>query len=288
MNLVKISRIYILVCRGIGEPLDRNALVLEMRRLLPQAKFTVVDIPWAASYGPVPKLDGIAYKQSLERGMELIYQAISNLPSGSRAFLVGYSGGAALAGNWAAHGRSWVAQHHSSSTNAFFWRLLGVGLMADPLRPEGGGDGIYTAPGFGIAGQRPVIGNEFDTWWLSDPADMICSSERNSMVRPVADITYAVSFAPGAAPDFLADIADKVRKRRWQPIEIPIWNLLAVRDQFHRALDDVDGYLNRGDHTHYAVRKVPGQPFTYTEALAAHIFAAIRKFDPNYLQEINA
>ncbi len=289
---MKLEKVYILVCRGIGEtPGDGTMLVRFLRKALPANKFQIDEIPWPASYGPVPRLDGLDYGESLEVGMGMIYEALRELPPNSRAFLVGFSAGATLAGNWAAHGRTWVAEHAGPQANANMWRLLGVGLVSDPMRPEGGGCEFYTAPGFGVGGARPVPAypaNPFKTWWLSDPADMICSLERHSPIRTIADQTYAMSFAPGEFPEWIGDLLDRVKKRRWQPVEIPWWNLAAVRDQYQRALHDLLGYLQRGDHVQYGVRHVPGHSFTYLEALAKLIRAEVEDFDPSYLAAVKA
>ncbi|WKW85513.1 serine hydrolase [Rhodococcus phage Reynauld] len=281
---INISKVYILVCRGIGEkPGDHTMLVRGLRKWLPDGAYEIREILWKASYGIVPELRGSSYAAGLEEGMGLIHRELASLPPLSRAFLVGYSAGATLAGNWIANGHQWVARNVGPA-NAFMWRLLGVGLLADPMRPEGGGCPAYTAPGFGIGGPRPVPAGDFPVWWLSDPRDPICSLERNSPLRTVADQTFAMSFDPGEFPAWIADLRDRLKERRFQPVEIPWWDPVAVVRQYLRAKDDLDGYLWRGEHVQYETRLVPGTVTTYLELLAVYIMKATRTADPYYLE----
>ena len=116
---------YVFTFRGIGENIKGNLMIDALP--LP-AGAQRVEVEWAASYGPVPDLFGISYAAALAAGMALgeakVREVLRRQPF-ARIVLVGYSGGAALAGDLA-------AKLGPSLVDA-------VVLIADPNDPGAGG-----------------------------------------------------------------------------------------------------------------------------------------------------
>lgn len=243
--------VYAFMCRGIGEVLNNNMLmgngnVRGVRQYLDQ-RVVVTDVPWPASYGPTAGLGfGSSYGANLQRGITDLNLAIGSVneriggyKDSDRIALYGYSAGATLTGNFA-------------NTGLWRSRIAAVGLVADPMRPRGMG-GVGPASGWGVGGERRVSG--LPVVWAADPRDPITALEENSPVRTFADQSYAASFNPGQAPYWINDIAGKVTSAKWQQVAINWWNPIGVFQQYGRALDALDRYLWKGDHTSYGVRQ---------------------------------
>lgn len=242
--------ITVLCCRGIGEDFRDNLLNDVTERLDPK-RFRARQIPWQASYGPVPSPGGFSFDKALAQGRERLLNAINDDPY--PVVLLGYSGGAALAGN--------VAAEVGTGT----WPDLdvrGVGLVSDPYRPLD-----YNLPGWGIAGTRPIRG--LPVWQLADPADVITCCPKDSPLRTFADQSTAFSLADPEA--WAEDLLDRLKTKRWQEVKVDWLNLFGTFSQYRQAQYDAEGYLFRGDHTSYATRLVPGSTRTYTEWLADRI-----------------
>ncbi|MGW0043362.1 alpha/beta fold hydrolase [Rhodococcus sp. NPDC003348] len=243
--------ITVLTCRGIAEPLEANMLT-NTTTLLDPTRFTTREVPWEASYGPYPEPGGSSFDKALADGRALLLDMIADDPN--PVVLLGYSGGAALAGNVAAE----IARGlHPDLV------VRGVGLIADPLRPESAG-----LPGWGIAGRRS-IGGAMPVWQIADPRDVICCCPANSPLRTLADQSAAFSLADPRA--WVVDLLDRLRTRRWQAVLIEWWHPWTVWRQYSNAIDDVEGYLYRGDHTGYATRPMPGTDRTYCTVLADRV-----------------
>lgn len=246
--------ITVLSCRGIGEPIRGNMLANVGRKLDP-ARFRVREVPWAASYGPVPLPFGPSFDEALRTGRELLLRMIADDPY--PVLLKGYSGGGALAGH--------VAREIARGQHPHL-EVVGCALLADPFMPD------YASPvrdEFGIAGSR-AIPRAFPTYWACDPADTIGRCPRNSPLRTVADQTAAASLSDPEA--WIRDLEDRLRTGRWQAIEpLKFWQIPEILGRYRRALHDLDGYLRRGDHISYASRIKPGTNQTYTDWLADRI-----------------
>ncbi|WP_043778177.1 hypothetical protein [Rhodococcus sp. JVH1] len=246
--------ISVLECRGIGERVP-SPMLTNVTRLLDPARFRVVDVPWLASYGPVPMPLGPSFDDSLRHGRPLVIDAIRRDPN--PVILLGYSGGAGLAGDVAAE----VARGEHPDLD-----VRGVGLISDPRAPWYGSSGEIGS--YGITGPRPIL-RAFPRWWISDPADVICCCPRSSPLRTIADQTAAMSLANLIG--WGVDLTRRLRVKEWQDIAIDWRNRDAIRGLYAQARRDAEGYLIRGDHTSYATRRYPGSTRTYTEWLADRI-----------------
>lgn len=258
--------IHVFMCRGNGENLGANMLVGNAETLgladYLDDWFLITEVPWDATYGPsTGEIFGDSYAVDLQMGLLTIRDMLAALPEGDRAILCGYSAGATLAGNYAQ-----LAVYDRERMHGH--RIAGVGLVADPMRPFGGGAGGYTAPGFGIGGQRDIGTVDFPVYWVADPKDPITSLPDNSPLRTVADQTYAMSFGPGEFPKWIGDLIDRLKTGRWQRVVVEWWNPIGVARQYGDALAALGRYLFGGDHTSYATRKVPGMDVNYLEHLA--------------------
>jgi hypothetical protein len=240
--------ITVLCCRGIGEALDVNMLTNTTRHL-DLARFVVKQVPWRAQYGPVPSLLGESFDKATAEGRKLLLEMIADDPN--PVVLLGYSGGAAVAGDVATE----IAKglHRDLDIRA-------VGLVADPFRSplnsvnEG-------ASGWGIAGQRAISGR-FPLWQLADPRDAIPNCPANSPLRTFADESAAFSLIDPAA--WTIDLFERIWGHRRQ-------NVSPNLDDYSAAIFDVEGYLWCGDHVSYHLRSYPGTDRSYCEWLADRI-----------------
>lgn len=228
--------IYVFTFRGIGEPLRGNLL-----DALPlPAGATRIEVPWSASYGPVPNPFGVSYADSLAAGMALgermVRDTLADEPF-ARIVLVGYSGGAALAGNLA--------------------RRLGPAmvdacvLVADPNDPG-------TATVFGIAGARYT--GKVPTWWVRGPNDVICSCPKYNPLRVIARVTPFVALDARAWGAAGADVRRQLRapQTRWDmAAEIgPPWSPITWQ-RWERAFQLADGYLSGREHRRWYLTGAP-------------------------------
>lgn len=272
----------VLFCRGIGEKLYGNMLYGvdkstglddHLVSRTPSQILTFTDVEWNATYGPAggDSIFGTDYDTNLRMGMLLLDDHVRHAwESGLPVVLAGYSAGATLVGDYAA------AIAKSEDPMPWHEAVVAVGLVADPMRPYGGGTSEFVAPGWGIGGGRDIPAHRFGVYWVADPLDPITCLPGNSPLRTIADQTYAMSFAPGEFPGWIGDLVDRLRRRRWQPVEVPWWNPLAVFEQYRAAADALNRYLFLGDHGKYGVRAIPGDSgLTYLEHLADKLAAAL-------------
>ncbi|MFZ2174909.1 MAG: hypothetical protein WAW17_12940, partial [Rhodococcus sp. (in: high G+C Gram-positive bacteria)] len=194
-------------------------------------RFVVKDVHWRAEYGVVPAPLGSSFDTSLRSGRALLLDAIRRDPN--PVVLLGYSGGAALAGNVAAEiGRG---EHPGLD-------VRGVGLISDPFREDG--CGLFPNPGgYGIAGQRPIRG--MPVLSVAAWGDPITSLPAGNRLRDIADFTSSLS---------LVDMRvwfDGVRRRltaeQWQNALLRPWDRGAWR-RTGEAAQWARGYLVDGRH----------------------------------------
>jgi hypothetical protein len=245
--------ITVLRARGIGESMDEQQMLANVTRELDPARFIVKDVPWSAQYGVVPSLLGESFDRAISLGRSMLLNMIELDPN--PVVLLGYSGGAALAGN--------VACEIAMGVHPYL-DIRGVGLIADPCRSTLNSVNAG-ASGWGIARPRG-IGGKFPTWQLADPRDAITCCPPNSPLRAFADESAAFSLVDPTA--WGEDLLDRLATHEWQPVSVQPATVFA---QLLDAVDDVRGYLWHGDHTSYHLRRVPGTTRTYCEWLADRI-----------------
>lgn len=235
---------------GIGERPGADLLNVQ-RVLLPGWDHTVIS--WSASYGPVNAHGnpwGISFEGAVIDGTTKLRAELDRDP----AMVVGYSGGAAVAGHVAAQGHR---------------NLRAVGLVSDPFAP--GNPLIH-----GIAGRRPIAG--VPSRWVSHRDDVICCCPHDSPLRTLADASAAMSLADPAG--WGLDIITRLRSGRMSALIRHPWDLPREWRRFDTAITDACGYLGidrrtlavrRGHNTHtvYGWRGPQQNGLTYLQELAA-------------------
>ncbi|MFI5781116.1 PE-PPE domain-containing protein [Nocardia sp. NPDC051570] len=233
--------ITVLTCRGTGEPLggSANLLTAVTQRLDPGKYALGGDVDYPASIGPVNPLratDGCSERQSIEAGVAALAAAIRRVPD--KVGLLGYSLGAQV-----------VTRFLEAKARGAFddCELVWAANIANPLRLEG--DSIDPDPiGFGINGQRGAWPDDIFTWEVAAPVDGITSCPADSPLRGLADGISAFGFAELGG--WSADLADRLRRNRWQPNRIEWWRHPAhAWEQWSRAATLMEGYLVGGTHT---------------------------------------
>lgn len=211
----------IITVRGIGESLIPHPNMLD-RFCQHFPGVERYDLPWSAVYGPVGgNVLGESFSSAVERGEALLIDEIRKEP----CIVVGYSGGAEVAGN--------VANRFHDHPNLRF-----VGLVADPSAPPN------LAGDFGIRGYgdrwnlvhvaMPLRGN---VRWVSNPDDVICCCPPDSPLRAIAETSEGFSLGDPKmwTDDLLKDLR---RGTLWR------WIFGDYR-RYERAYRDACGYLGR-------------------------------------------
>lgn len=234
--------IKVLCVGGIAEsdPTDTRDIVTGMLKNvtdhLDTAQFESHWVPWIAEYGPVPQWSGLSYKSAISIGEKQVLAAME-LYNDSEFILLGYSGGAHVAGN--------VANMSD--------KVIGCALIADPCKP------VTNWPdGYGILGQRPV--NRCWFWEVANPRDIICSCPATSPIRTIADITEG--FSVGDEPTWSHTLLNKVYQEWWKQPQAD-WSSVAW---------GLAGYMSPypwGQHTGYDHMIIPDDSgLVYTTRIA--------------------
>lgn len=240
-------------CRGVNEPMT-NSMNEQVTRKL-SSRFTAVEVPWGAAYGPVSGIGGPSYERSLAEGKRLLLRMIDEAPG--KVVLCGFSAGADLASMVAAE--IGAGKHPRLSLSA-------VALIADPSNPR-----VAGSTQWGIAGSRPITGS-FPVYRANDPGDPIPLTDANSPLRWLADSTAGLTLTGG----WLASTKSRLAAQQMQQVVVNWRDPRGVAAQFARARFQLDGYSRRGDHVSYSRRIEPGTRGTWTDNLAAKIEAGVR------------
>ncbi|MFE3191642.1 PE-PPE domain-containing protein [Nocardia sp. NPDC059240] len=232
--------ITVLTCRGTGEPLasPRNLLTGVTGRLDPGKYEIGPDVDYPAAIGPANPgrgLYGCSELQSIDRGVAALVAAIHATPN--QVGILGYSLGAQV-----------VTRFLEAKARGEYpdCEIAWAANIANPLRREG--DSIDERPiGFGINGQRGAWPDEFPIWEVANPLDAITSCPADSPLRALADTVSAFGLAELGG--WSADLADRLRRNRWQPASFGWW-LRPVRtwELWTRAAALMSGYLEGGAH----------------------------------------
>ncbi|QDK01997.1 lysin B [Gordonia phage Gibbles] len=220
--------VVLLKVRGIGEPLKNNMLTGLTSRLPKDIR--VEEINYPASYGAVPK-PGMSFLASLDIAANLILERITKSAPGTYFILAGFSAGAEAVGNFVA-----------AADNMVLKKILGVYLVADPSMPRY----ALNTRKYGIRGERYLPRN-VKAKWSAIPQDCIpLCSPKPSPLRDIAD--RSPNMGIGSRLDWLGAYS-RINNRAMQ-------GGFGVPD-FNAAIQEALGYLVRGDHTGYNVRKEP-------------------------------
>lgn len=248
----------VLTCRGIGEPVGGHTMLSGFVNALP-GEVTHVEVPYPASYGFVNATrDPLG--ESFDESLGALYTALRAEieRSDEPTIIAGYSAGAAGAGNYVA-------------ANPLPDHVKAVILVADPLRPGGS---IY-----GIAGSRPV-NIDVPVIWVSNPADVICSCPRNSLLRIIADLTPRMSLGDPQAwsEDVLSTFTSPRKRNRLVRLAgLSWWEPMATLRHLRTAEHEAMGYLGVGQpSTHTVYDKVrPGSDRTWLQEAADTVVAKL-------------
>ncbi len=224
------ERIDVLIVGGTWNPHGDN-VTAAFAAELDQDRFTSRLVPYPADYGR-----SVPYAESLAAGGRALIAAVEATPN--RVVLVGYSQGAAIAGDVAAAIGRGELPH---------LEVIACALIADPLRPAGQCLGPDPG-GYGIAGERNVKG--VPTYWVAAPGDPITALPAGNPLRSIADLSaYFCVASPQAMlrwGESLVEVAVHRRLQRWwSPQHWRSWGSAAA---FAR------GYLVDGRHTDDYIR----------------------------------
>lgn len=245
------GRIVVILCRGIGEPYARNLLTHTVRNLDPKL-FMVVELVWSAEFGPVPRWNGSAFGVNVAQAERALAELIALYPG---AIVLGFSGGAQVAGN--------VAALIAKGVFDKLW-IRAVGLIADPSRHTSQIIGVNRG-GQGILGGRLIPKGKFHIWQFSAPGDPISELPFGNGLAVLAQGIEFFSLADPHA--WMEDLKRKALAGR-----LKFWD---------RSIDWVGahqwshGYTRDGRHSCYTREKMQGQDITYADRLG-QLVAGVR------------
>lgn len=235
-----MSKTLVILCRGIGEQYGRGTL-WNLTKYLPVEDYDIIDLKWKAEYGPIPRWNGDPFEKSLHEGESLLLSLCTGEHRDKRIVVVGYSGGAELAGNVL---RTLAAGDQSRHG------VVGGALLSDPSQPRGLPE---TGGRYGIRGSRD-IGSDIPVQWFYEIKDVIavCTPSPDSLLRVFADASSEFSLG---GPRAWQGTIQRLLTKKLQAYVLPWWNLQKFLKQFNVAKYEAEGYLFRGDHTEYWKRR---------------------------------
>lgn len=242
----------IITCRGIGEPYGTNSLSAVTKNLDPK-KYMIIELVWSAAFGPIPRWDGDSFTVNVLHAEHALLGLIAKYPG---AILLGYSGGAQVAGNVAAQiGEGW----HPALT------IRAVVLISDPSRHKSQIIGVNRG-GQGILGGRYIKSDRFQVLQFSAPGDPISELPEGNALADLAQLITSLSLVD--VPAWMEDLRRKALKGALQ-----IWKRSGV--DWWNAYKWSLGYTAHGRHTCYLHEKMQGVSVTYAER-AASMIAGVR------------
>lgn len=280
----KPIRYVIVTSRGIGEPLKNNLPYNAAMKIKSsfdsrwtnlssdQPEVVIAENLYPASYGPVPRLDGVSFEESLKahsNDMDRIFREHSGSTRDSRFILLSYSAGAAGAGDWV-----------NKQTPRTLSQILAMAQVSDPSMPKG--IDLRTKVGrecYGVRGSRPIAIAE-RVIWVYNHSDVINSCPEDSPIRTIAKSTPGIALANRLSwlqvlqrINLMESTARISQGLRWgTPAAEKRKHLEQIEREYRQAFEDAVGYLAGGEHTSYGTRYEPGSPgVTYTEALVRRV-----------------
>lgn len=195
-------------------------------------RFAPVWVEYPADYGATTSFDHSA-AAGRAAAIELIRKATGPV------VLSGYSQGAYIAGDLALDIARGLVPGISRD------RLAAVVLIADPKRPEGAtAPAIPVAPGYGIAGQRPIPGVR--VWWGTANRDGISALPGDNPLRSLADLSRKFTLSPAGWQAWLLDMYGRILVQR----DLQVWWAARFRPgRLAEAAALLAGYLFGGTHT---------------------------------------
>lgn len=233
------TAVTVLAVGGTGEsfPGDDRTAVTGMLAAVTEdldARFTARWVPYPASYGPSPRLDGESYHASVCAGVVALARAIDEAVAQdpqATVMLIGYSQGAVVIRTLLAHPSS----HHLHPA------IGAVGFVADPHQPPGV---VTGCAGWGVAGPGPALPDGLPAFWVGAADDVICNASPDSLIRDVADLSGVLS--AGQLRRWAGDVWARVRAADLQNAAVTRVSPSQWRRDVHRlavAAREVRGYL---------------------------------------------
>lgn len=233
-----MANIDVLALSGTGHPNGGDGITEAFLDELDGNMYIKKIIPYPATFGG----SQAPYASSRAAGRDAMHKAIKE--SNNAVLVVGYSQGAVIAGDVANE----IAFNRRADENS---KIVGCALIADGLRPRGTTiPGMPMAEGWGIAGERRILGALFPTMWAANPGDPICALPEGSALRTIADLSEWFSIrSPEDAAKWGAKMILKIAQGQMQPW----WSPEHWRN-WPGALAYARGYLWDGRHTDDYIR----------------------------------
>jgi len=242
----------IITVRGTGEQLGApNAMLRNVVRELNPEKFHYLgDCPYPATVGPVGAGPvGPSEATSIEIGLTALSAMVRATPN--PVGILGYSLGALV-----------VDAFMEAKAQGLFpeCEVAFTACLANPARREG--DSVDSgARGYGINGPHGDFPEGHIHLEYANKDDVITSCAAGSPLRGIADGMSAFSFAEIGG--WSQDLVDRLRRRRFQPINWDWWrNPVETWQLYDEAARQVVGYLSGQDHIR-----------TYIEGMYCHRMA---------------
>lgn len=217
----------VLILGGTWSP-EGDAVTSAFTNALDRRRFRPRMVEYPADYG-----QKVAYSHSKAAGWSALAHAVADAPN--QVVIAGYSQGAGIAGDFAAE--IGCGFYHGLRA-----KVVACALIADPMRPYGATLGPEPG-GFGIAGQRPIVG--IPNYTVAAIGDPITALPAGSPLRSLADLSeYWCLASPAAAMRWSQSLLDVAAQRRLQR-----WWLLRHRHGWGGTVPLARGYLFNGRHT---------------------------------------
>lgn len=223
--------------RGTSERFNGSQFLDDVTRRLDPNRFQRTEIAYPASVGAANfELNpfGPSLNRSLTVGKYALADAVQRTPN--RVGLLGYSLGAYVIS-------SFLEDLYAGAPYTRGCEIMFVATVANPRLAPGPG-----IPGYGIAGAHrtwPSV-RRFEAF---NPNDCICCCPDRSPLRGISDALDAFSFAE--AGGWSADLADRLRRGRWQ-LTAEWWrDPVGTYRAYQEAARLMGGYLTGEHNTTY-------------------------------------